>query len=67
MDGEPESTSTTKAISAGVPGAALKVNHTKEDGKHSVSSGLSFGGSVGLFLNFSLNINVGTKIEKEDE
>lgn len=67
VKGETESTSTTESMSVGVPGAALIVNHTNEDGKHSVSSGLTIGGSVGLFLNFSLSLNLGTKIEQKNE
>ena len=43
----------------------LQVSHTNENGQNSVKSGYGYGGSVGLFLNMSFNVEIGVQIKSK--
>jgi RHS repeat-associated protein len=60
---------TTRTVSAtALPGAGVIQNSLiNENGNTSIRSGYSNGGSVGLFLNFSVNVEIGLEIKSKNK
>lgn len=57
----------TGALGAGAFGVQIQSVVSDDNGHTSLAAGIAYGGSVGLFLNFSYNVELGMNAEKREE
>lgn len=58
-------TSTEPVATPNPAWGALETSHVNENGQNSIKMGYAFGGSGGLFLNFSFKFELGVQIKEK--